>query len=208
MIQNIKKYIIIVSLIIISLLGITSYIQYKEIIKTKNELSISKANEKAFILENTILKNENRAFKFTVEQLNYINDSITNRMNNVRKELNIKDKNLKQMQYLLSEAHKSDTIKIRDTLFIDKTLKVDTLLGDSWYQLRLGLEYPNNIFISPSFISEKYIISSYKKETITPPKKFFLSRWFQRKHKIIEVEVVEKNPYIENKQQRFIEILE
>lgn len=208
MIQKIKKYIIIASLILISFLSITSYIQYKEIIKTKNELSISKSNEKAFILENDNLRKENISFKFTIEQLNYINDSITNRMNDIRKELKVKDKDLKQMQYLLSEAHKSDTIEIRDTLFIDKSLKVDTLLGDNWYQLRLGLEYPNKLFINPSFISEKYIISSYKKETINPPKKFFLSRWFQKKHKIIEVEVVEKNPYIENKKQRFIEILE
>ena len=46
-----------------------------------------------------------------------------------------------------------------------------------------------------------------KKETINPPKKFFLFRWFQRKHTILEVNMVEKNPYIENKNNRFIEII-
>ena len=56
-------------------------------------------------------------------------------------------------------------------------------------------------------MSERYVIVDYKKETINPPKKCAIVRWFQKKHKIIEVEVVEKNPYIENKQQRFIEIV-
>lgn len=53
----------------------------------------------------------------------------------------------------------------------------------------------------------KYIIVGYRKEIIDPPKKCFIARWFQKKHKVVEVNVVEKNPYIENKQQRFIEIV-
>ena len=48
----------------------------------------------------------------------------------------------------------------------------------------------------------------YKKETINPPKKCWLLRLFQKKHTILEVNVIEKNPYSENKQQRFIEIIE
>ena len=56
-------------------------------------MSISVSNEKAFIAENSSLKNENRVFKFTVEQLNYYNDSILQKMNEVRKELKIKDFN-------------------------------------------------------------------------------------------------------------------
>lgn len=51
------------------------------------------SNQKAFIAENSSLKEENRAFKFTVEQLNYYNDSILQKMNDVRKELKIKDCN-------------------------------------------------------------------------------------------------------------------
>ena len=51
------------------------------------------SNQKAFIAENSSLKEENRVFKFTVEQLNYYNDSILQKMNEVRKELKIKDGN-------------------------------------------------------------------------------------------------------------------
>ena len=204
----VKKYIRIGIVILVSLLAISTYTLYTNNKKLKEEISISMSNQKAFIAENSSLKEENRVFKFTIEQLNHYNDSILQKMNEVRKELKIKDKDLKQMQYLLSDAQKKDTIVFRDTLFREPTLKIDTLLGDRWYQMKLGLRYPSTIITEPKFVSEKYVIVDYKKETINPPKKCAIARWFQKKHKIVEVEVVEKNPYIENKQQRFIEIVE
>lgn len=203
----VKKYIIIGIVTLVSLLATSTYILYTNNQKLKEEISISMSNQKAFIAENSSLKEENRVFKFTVEQLNLYNDSILQKINEVKKELKIKDRDLKQMQYLLSEAQKKDTIIFRDTLFRESKLKIDTLLGDKWYQIKLGLRYPSTIITEPKFISEKYIIADYKKETINPPKKCAIVRWFQKKHKVIEVEVVEKNPYIENKQQRFIEIV-
>ena len=203
----VKKYIRIGIVILVSLLAISTYTLYTNNQKLKEEISISMSNQKAFIAENSSLKEENRVFKFTIEQLNHYNDSILQKMNEVRKELKIKDRDLKQMQYLLSEAQKKDTIVFRDTLFRESTLKIDTLLGDRWYQMKLELRYPSTIITEPKFVSEKYVIVDYKKETINPPKKCAIARWFQKKHKVIEVEVVEKNPYIENKQQRFIEIV-
>lgn len=208
MIHAIRKYIGIIALALILVLGVTTYIQYKNVKELKTELSVSKSNEKAFIAENNGLKEENIAFKFTIDQLNYFNDSLTTKMNEVRRELKIKDKDLKQMQYLLFQAQKTDTIRFRDTLFIDKNLQLDTLIGDEWYNIRLGLQYPNLIATTPTFKSETYIVTSSKKETINPPKKCAIARWFQKKHKVVEVEIVERNPYIENKQQRFIEIIE
>ena len=203
----VKKYIRIGIAILVSLLATSTYTLYTNNQKLKEEISISMSNQKAFIAENSSLKEENRVFKFTIEQLNHYNDSILQKMNEVRKELKIKDKDLKQMQYLLSEAQKKDTIIFRDTLFREPTLKIDTLLGDRWYQMKLGLRYPSTIITEPKFVSEKYVIVDYKEETINPPKKCAIARWFQKKHKVVEVEVVEENPYIENKQQRFIEIV-
>ena len=191
----IKKYIGIGTIILIGLLAINTYVLYRKNQDLKEEISISISNQKAFIAENSSLKEENRVFKFTVEQLNYYNDSILQKMNDVRKELKIKDDNLKQMQYLLSEVTKKDTIIFRDTLFKEPTLDIDTLIGDKWYNIRLGLKYPNLITTNPTFISEKYIIVNKKKETINPPKKFFLFRWFQKKHWIMEVHIKEKNGY-------------
>ena len=203
----VKKYIRIGIVILVSLLAISTYTLYTNNQKLKEEISISMSNQKAFIAENSLLKEENGVFKFTIEQLNHYNDSILQKMNEVRKELKIKDRDLKKMQYLLSEAQKKDTIVFRDTLFREPTLKIDTLLGDRWYQMKLGLRYPSTIITEPKFVSEKYIIVDYKKETINPPKKCVIARWFQKKHKVIEVNVVEKNPYIENKKSKFIEVI-
>lgn len=201
------KYVRIGIVIIIGVLFAGTYTLYNKNQDLTEELSVLVSNQKAFIAENSSLKDENRVFKFTVEQLNYYNDSILQKMNDVRKELKIKDGNLKQMQYLLSEATKKDTIVFRDTLFKELTLDIDTLVGDKWYQMRLGLKYPSTITTEPKFVNEKYIMVDYKKETINPPKKCWLLRLFQKKHKVVEVNVVEKNPYSENKQQRFIEIV-
>ena len=204
----VKKYIRIGIGILMSLLAVSIYTLYNRNQDLEEEISVSMSNQKAFIADNSSLKEENRVFKFTVEQLNYYNDSILQKMNDVRKELRIKDDNLKQMQYLLSEATKKDTIVFRDTLFREPTLDIDTLVGDKWYNIELELKYPNLITIHPTFISEKYIIVNKKKETINPPKKFFLFRWFQRKHWVMEVNIKEKNPYIKEVNNKFVEIIE
>lgn len=194
-------------IIVIFGLGITSFFLYRQLKSTEEKYSISRNNERAYALENKDLKNGIRVFQFSTEQLKYLNDSLTSKLDNVRRELNIKDKNIKQMQYLLSQASRKDTIVFRDTLFVDKTLDMDTIIGDEWYKMELGLKYPNIITTNPSFTSEKYIFMSSKKETIDPPKKFFLCRWLQKKHTVVEVNIIEKNPYIEEKENRFIEIL-
>lgn len=203
----IKCISIIASILIVSL-SIGSHILYIKNQSLKEELSISVSNQKASIAENSSLKDENRVFKFTVEQLNYYNDSILQKMNDVRKELKIKDKNIKQLQYLLSVSTKKDTVLFTDTLFRDKELALDTIIGDKWYNIRLGLKYPNLIYTEPTFTSEKYIIVNKKRETVNPPKKFFLFRWFQKKHWVMEVHIKEENPYIKETNNKFVEIIE
>ena len=204
----VKKYIRIGIVILVSLLSISVYTLYTYNQKLKEETATLISNQKAFMAENSSLKEENRVFKFTVEQLNHYNDSILQKMNNIRKELKIKDKNLKQLQYLLSVSTKKDTVLFTDTIFRDKSLALDTIIGDKWYNIRLGLKYPFYIYTEPTFTSEKYIIVNKKKETVNPPKKFFLFRWFQRKHWVMEVHIKEKNPYIKETNNKFVEIIE
>ena len=119
----IKKWLTIVLLIILPILSFFTYNLYKQNIRLQENLSVAITNEKAYISENSFLKEESRVFKFTVDQLTYYNDSLTQSMEKVRKELKIKDKNIKQMQYLLSEASKRDTIVFRDTIFTQAALK-------------------------------------------------------------------------------------
>jgi hypothetical protein len=200
-----KRYIIVI-LVFLTMLGIL-FITFSENRKLKEDLLLSKNNEKALIADNNTLSSKNIAYQLTIEQLNYFNDSIINKLDSIRKELKIKDNNIKQLQYILSKASKKDTIIFSDTIFIDNNLNLDTTLEDKWYTLNLELKYPNIIITEPTFISEKYVISSYRKETINPPKKCKFLRMFQKKHKVIEVEVIDNNPYIINKKQKFIEII-
>ena len=88
-----KKYIRIGIVILVGLLSISVYTLYTNNQKLKEETSTLISNQKAFIAENSSLKEENGVFKFTVEQLNYYNDSILEKMNKVRKKLKIKDFN-------------------------------------------------------------------------------------------------------------------
>lgn len=198
-----RRFIILIFTILVTIIV---YLYSQNVILT-DKYGASIENVKAYSSQLSRLNGSNRMLKLTIEQLNYFNDSILQKMNDVRKELRIKDKDLKQMQYLLSEASKKDTIVFRDTLFREPALNIDTLMGDKWYQMRLGLKYPSTITTDPKFVSEKYIMVDYKKETINPPRKCWLLRLFQKKHTILEINVVEKNPYIENKNSRFIEII-
>ena len=115
--------------------------------------------------------------------------------------------NLKALQQVKSSFSKSDTIILKDTLFKEVSLHVDTVLGDKWYNVRLGLHYPSTVIVEPEFKSEKHIIVSSKKETVNPPKKFFLFRWLQKKHRVVHIDVEEKNPYVSGETTRYVEII-
>lgn len=206
--MKLKSWIYIgVAVLILGMISVIS-LQSSRIDDLKEDLSISIANEKALFADNDSLSNRGRVLQLTVEQLNYINDSIIIKMNEVRKELKIKNKNIKELEYQLSEARKTDTLIFRDTLFRSPEVKIDTTLRDKWYSLNLKLEYPSTVIASPKFISERYVVQSLRKETIKPPKKCWLGRLFQKKHKIIETVVIEKSPYIINKQEKYIKIIE
>lgn len=174
----------------------------------KQDYDYSIQNLKAYESEKDSVRNKCNAFQYTISQLEYSNDSLIRSLDETRKELNIKDKQLKSLFYVSSSITKTDTIIFTDTIFKDIEFNVDTVLKDEWYSMSLHLAYPNVISTTPSFNSEKHIITSYKKETINPPKKFFLFRWFQKKHKVVEIEVIDKSPYVTNNNQRFIEVIQ
>ena len=188
---------------ILLIFSIGLYTKYRSI---QNELLTTKSNEKVLLLDNANLGNKNRELQLTTEQLEYFNDSILNKLKEVKRELNIKDKDLKSLQYISSVATKVDTIVMRDTIF-KENYRIDTVISNAWYRLKSGLYYPNQVIVNPTFKSEKYIVLSYRKETIDPPKKCWLLRLFQKKHKVVEVNIVEKNPYINNENSKFIEIV-
>lgn len=198
-----KKFII--GLIVLLVCSLIYMVHQNRTLTAKYETSIE--NIKAYDSQLSGLNNSNKVFKLTIDQLNYFKDSILIKMNEVRKELNIKDSKIKQMQYKLSHVEKPDSVILKDTVFVE-SFKLDTIIGDEWANTHLIMKYPNYIKFTPKFKLESFLFVESKKETVNPPKKFFLFRWFQKKHTVVEVNVREMNPYVKNKTQRFIQIVE
>lgn len=208
MTQKIKLIIGIVITAIIIALSTTIVIMNNRINVLNYEISNAITNIKAYELENSALRDDTIEFKYTIEQLNYSKDSLNQRINKLRKDLKIKDKDIQKLQYMLSENQKKDSIVfVHDTLFREN-IKVDTTLNDNWSKLHLQLEYPNTVLAEYSFKNESLVTTYMKKETVNPPHKCAFIRWFQKKHKVIHVEIKEQNPYCEIKEQRFINIVD
>lgn len=205
--EKIKKYIHIGMTLLIPILTVALILTVKSRGRIEKRWEESTENVKSYseLFNNT--EDKNRAFKLTIDQLQYFNDSILRELNNTRESLKIKDSRLKSLQYLSSTFIKHDTLILKDTLFKDPQVQVDTVLADEWYYVRIGLSYPSTITVNPMFRSVKHIIVSSRRETVNPPKKFFLFRWFQKKHTVLNIDVVEKNPYMEEQNSRYIEII-
>ena len=208
MTQKIKLIIGIVITAIIIALSTIIVIMNNRINVLNYEISNAITNIKAYELENSALRDDTIEFKYTIEQLNYSKDSLNQKINKLRKDLKIKDKDIQKLQYMLSENQKKDSIVfVHDTLFRDN-IKVDTTLNDNWSKLHLQLEYPNTVLAEYSFKNESLVTTYIKRETVNPPHKCAFIRWFQKKHKVIHVEINEQNPYCEIKEQRFINIID
>ena len=204
---KIKLIIVAIIAVIITALSTTTAIMNNRIKKLNREVAEAVTNIKAYELENSALKDDTIEFQYTIEQLNYSKDSLNQRINKLRKELKIKDKDIQKLQYIVSENQKKDSIVVRDTVFI-KDVKVDTTLTDDWSKLHLQLKYPNTVIADYSFKNESLVTTYLKKETLNTPHKCAFIRWFQKKHKVIHVEINEQNPYCETKEQRFINIID
>lgn len=203
-----KKVVFWLVVVIAGLLAVLG-VMWQQVKSANEKWERAEANVKAYSAELSDSKSKNTALQLTVDQLGYFKDSVLAELDNTRKELKIKDKNLKALQAVKSGFTRKDTVRIvqTDTLFREPSLAIDTLIGDEWYNLQLGLKYPSMIAIKPYFKSEKHIIVSSKKETVNPPSKFFLFRWFQRKHRVLHIDVVEKNPYVDNESSKYVEII-
>lgn len=182
------------------------FIVFRDRGNIEEKWKVTTANLKAYDELLSSSKDKSAAYQLTIDQLNYVNDSILKELNNTRNILNIKNKNLKSMQHITSTLGKTDTIVLQDTILSVK-VNIDTTFQDDWYSLNMKLQYPDTVVVSPVFKSEKAIFVSTRKETINPPKKWWILRLFQKKHKVMQVDVVEKNPYVTDSESRYVEII-
>lgn len=161
-------------------------------------------NIKALSFEKDSLNTSLIAYRLSIEELEMVNDSIIEDLNDLRKTLKIKDKQLLQMQSIKTEANTKDSVFIKDTIFREDFVKLDTNIINNWYNIKIKLEYPSTIKVETSYKSDLSIIAYSNKEILGTPKKCFLGRLFQKKYNIIRVEVHDANPYSEIKENKFV----
>ena len=152
-------------------------------------------------------------YQLKVSQLTYINDSIMSAMDSVRRSLNTKDKNTKGLGYVKSTILIHDTVLVNRIRDGDKTISIDTTINKKWYQIQLDYRgskcetCKDTLIVSPKVTSEKYVVISSEKDYVDEPKKLWILRLFQQKQEVIDVKVMEQNPYIYSNQERFVKII-
>ena len=145
--------------------------QYVTINRLNNELLVSMNNNKAYEAERDSLRNNAVQFQFTVDQLNHSKDSLINKINDMRKQVKVKDKQISELQYFASMNSKRDTIIVKKDTIFQIGVALDTLLGDDWSQLAIRAEYPNFLDVDYSFKNETLVIMHNSRVTVDPPKK-------------------------------------
>lgn len=201
-----RKYVYAAVAIILILASAFFVYQGSQLRKYKTLYERELQNVEAYQLNNSGLEGKIREYQMTMDGLRASKDSIDVKLANMVDELKIKDKKIEYLQYQVKQAHRTDTIQLSDTILVPEA-KVDTLLGDKWYTLRLQLNYPSTIIASPTFTSEQYVVINSKREYNKKPSKWFFIRWFQKKHWVTEVDVIERSPYISVKQQKYIKVV-
>lgn len=194
------KYIRITVLVILCGLIAFGFIMVKKNQSLSEEFEIAVANNKAYEAQ---LTQERQAFQFTVDQLQYLNDSTVRELDSVRRELKIKDNKIKQMSKLKEYVYIHDSLVIHDTIF-QEGFALDTCISDEWHSTCLDMSYPGYINCSNSVNLDNDCFLYVTRETVNPPCKTWIGRLFQKKHDVYNVTVIENNPYVTVKESKFI----
>lgn len=200
------KYREIFILSIALLIGVLFYNQIERTKETQASLENEVQNRKAFEMENSNLKKKAIQYEYSIEDLKISKDSINRALYQSVKDLKLKDKEIKELVFIVNKGQKKDTTYLPGDTVFTKDLHLDTIIGDKHFNTRLQLDYPNRIITTPTFVDSLSLIFSYKKETVEAPSKYFFIRWFQKKHEITVVDLTHSNPYVTTPKARYINI--
>ena len=202
-----KKWIYIIFSILLSLFILYFINTIKNNKKLRGEIDIYNQNIETLLYTRDTLEISNRALLINTDLLNYSNDSLIRELNKIRKDIKIKEKEIESLHKINLIGNKKDSLIVKDTIFRDKLINIDTTIRDKWSAVNIKLEYPSTIKVDITMMSDLSIFTYNRKEPIKKPKKTKLGRFFQKKRKVLEVEVVENNPNIVIKQNKFIKII-
>lgn len=192
-----------IAVIIISIFTAIIFLQNKTI-KNKN-LDIDRLNNNVCYYQelNDSSNQNNRILRFTIDELKNSKDSVIVELNNTRKELKIKDKELKLAQSQTQEI-KLDTnivVKTNDFSYEIKPNELTNLLiekKDSILTAKLDIKNNQTLFIS----SKRQYKNTYK-------------NWFRRllkfdfkKHNVYKYDIINSNDLINVTDTKIIQIEE
>lgn len=195
----ITKVLIIIGIALFTALGV--YINANK--KLKERLSETEINLKG--LEEGVIQYKDKYGKLytkSVQQekefsdLKQSNDSLKQELVSAAKGAGVKEKNISQVGQVKTTTKVETKILFihKDTVYNlskpDQTKNIIRLKGDTLYQ---ELEIYN----------KQVLLWDTKKETIKPPYKFFIKRWFQKKHIVTRVIINNSNPLITTEDQHF-----
>lgn len=202
-----KKWIYIIFSILLSLFILYFINTVKNNKKLRGEIDIYNQNIETLLHTRDTLEISNRALLINTDLLNDSNDSLIRELNKIRKDIKIKEKEIESLHNINLIGNKKDSLIVKDTIFRDKSVNIDTTIRNKWSAVNIKLEYPSTIKVDMTMMSDLSIFTYNRKEPIKKPKKTKLGRFFQKKRKVLEVEVVENNPNIVIKQNKFIKII-
>lgn len=149
--------------------------------------------------------NERTVFRMRISDLEVTGDSLICILDSMRREIGIRDKRLREMHHRVTYVERTDTIYLSDSIFISR---LDTTITDGWVSTQLKIEVPNKITHSVSVRNQTDLFVTTKRETVNPPRKFFLFRLFQKKHLVVTVVAKEGNPWCRTAESRHVEIVD
>lgn len=193
----------IIAVIIISILTAIFVFQRNQLNKKDIEINRLYNNVQYYEELNDSTKDNNRILQLTIEELNNSKDSIITQLNDVRKQLNIKNKELELVSSQTQEVKLDTTIIVNDNDF-KYEIKPNNLTSliiekkDSILTANLDIKNQQTLFIS------------HKKEYKNQYKNWFrrLLKFDFKKHNVYRYNIVNSNDLIKVTDTRVIQINE
>ncbi len=211
---------VLIILLVIASVAIALLVKQKQILNKK--VSDQAINLKALDLAVLTLKGKSGELytssmlqNTTIAELTASKDSISTKVLKLTYDNNIKQKDLETYGFLTTKLQ-LDTVFVPYTVtkYVNTDRSHDQLkLMDTTYDLSFRPHIIETISFKHDSISrhlEVYNMSTFighmKKETIEPRKKFFLTRLFQKKQKVVYIDVINSNPFLKSTNQKFVVI--
>lgn len=201
-----RNKLILILLLICILLGVAVYVLIKRVQAVAEQRDDYALVAKAYAGVSDKEREDAVVFRLRADELAASKDSLLQRMDSLRRALGVRDRRLRAMHFRSTVVEKTDTfwVAVPDTVY---ALAIDTVLDDGWVRTSLLVEEDGRVTLGTRVRNETTIVVKAERETVRPPRRFFLFRLFQRKQTVVRVVATEGNPWCETKEVRSVEIV-